>query len=108
MVLERLLQLPWRPGMFFNVNMPACAPEQVKGIRATRQGLRPAGSFKPVRRVDERHVPYYWIKIAFPDGGYSEGNDLQAIKQGEVSVTPLQLDMTAHGLIPEVSRLFQN
>jgi len=41
------------------------------------------------RRADERHVPCYWIKIAFPDGGERDGNDLQAVLDNEVSATPL-------------------
>jgi len=58
------------------------------------------------RRADERHVPCYWIKIAFPDGGERDGNDLQAVLDNEVSATPLQLDMTARPLMPELDSLF--
>ena len=63
-------------------------------LRVTTQGLRPPGTFRPMRRVDERHVPYYWTKIDYADGGHAPGNDLQAALDREVSVTPLQLDMT--------------
>lgn len=106
LVIRQLLDLDWRPGLFVNVNFPNCPVDQVTGIRATRQGLRPAGAFRPVRRVDERHVPYYWIKIGFPEGGHAEGNDLQAALDNAVSVTPLQLDMTAHDRLADVGRLF--
>lgn len=107
-VIERLLKARWRPGMFVNVNFPNCPPEQVGGIRVTTQGQRPAGAFRPVRRVDERHVPYYWIKIGFPEGGHAPGNDLQAALDNEVSVTPLQLDMTFHEAVGEFSALFSD
>jgi 5'-nucleotidase len=105
-VIDKLLKLDWRPGLFCNVNFPDCPVEQVTGIRATTQGQRPSGAFTPVRRVDERHVPYYWIKIGFPEGGHGEGNDLQAALDKAVSVTPLQIEMTAHNVLPSVSRLF--
>lgn len=105
-VIEKLLAMTWRPGTFVNVNFPNCPPEAVSGIRVTRQGVRPPGSFKPIRRVDERHVPYYWIKIAFPDGGEADDNDLGAMRDNAVSITPLQLDMTAHDLLPDFAALF--
>jgi 5'-nucleotidase len=104
-VIRRLLGMRWRPGTFMNVNFPDCPPESVRGIRITRQGMRPTGAFLPVRRVDERHVPYYWIKAAFPDGGHEPGNDLQAALDNEVSITPLQVEMTAHA-VPELEALF--
>ena len=104
-VLAKLLAMEWRPGLFVNVNFPNCPPEAVTGIRPTTQGMRPAGAFRPVRRVDERHVPYYWIKIGFPEGGGENGNDIQAALDNAVSVTPLQIEMTAHDLIPSLSAL---
>jgi 5'-nucleotidase len=105
-VIQRLLTMKWRPGMFVNVNFPNCPPDAVTGIRVTSLGIRPPGSFRPVRRVDERHVPYYWIKAAFPDGGEAEGNDLRAALDHAVSVTPLHLDMTLFGILPEMRELF--
>jgi len=108
LVIRRLLQMNWRPGTFVNVNFPDCPPEAVTGIHVTNQGLRPPGSFRPVRRVDERHVPYYWIKAAFLDGGALSGNDLQAIADNAVSVTPLQIDMTARAMLTELTDLFRS
>lgn len=107
-VIRTLLAMPWRPGIFVNVNFPGCPPEKVTGLRVTRQGVRPSGAFQPVRRVDERHVPYYWIKATFPDGGHEHGNDLQAARDDEVSITPMQIDLTAHELIPDLTRLFRD
>lgn len=105
-VIEKLLAMDWQPGQFVNVNFPNCPVEEVTGIQVTTQGMRPPGSFRPVRRVDERHVPYYWIKIAFPDGGAAPGNDLQAALDKAVSITPLQVDMTAHAMLPRLGALF--
>ena len=104
-ILERLLATPWRAGSFVNVNVPDVAPEAVTGVRLTHQGRRPPGSFKPVRRVDERYVPYYWIKIGHMQGGFDEGSDLAAIRDGAVSVTPLQLDMTDREMRIDLSGL---
>ena len=105
-VLDALLQHDWKPGQFFNVNFPDCPPDAVQGIRATTLGLRPEGAFRPAGRVDERHVPYWWIRINFPVGGNQPGNDLQAALDREVSVTPLQLDMTDHATHRNLQALF--
>jgi 5'-nucleotidase len=106
-VIEKLLRLEWRPGSFINVNFPDCPPEDVRGIDVTTQGLRPPGTFKPVRRVDERHIPYYWTRIDFPDGGHAPGNDLQAFRDNKISVTPMQLDMTDRAAMAGLRALFE-
>jgi 5'-nucleotidase len=106
LALKRLLDMDWEPGQFVNVNFPDCPPEEVKGLRVTSQGMRPDGAFRPVGRVDERHVPYWWIKINFPEGGNAPGNDLQAAIDKEVSITPLRLDMTDHNSLERMRALF--
>lgn len=98
-VLRKLLAMDWQRGTFVNVNFPHCPVQDVTGIAATRLGLRPPGSFQPVRRVDERGVPYYWLRINFGPGGEVAGSDLAAVAENKVSVTPVQLDLTAHGLV---------
>jgi len=105
-VIRRLLTMNWRPGTVVNVNFPNCTPDSVTGIQITSQGMRPPGSFRPVKRVDERHVPYYWIKADYLEGGEAEGNDLRAALDNAVSVTPLHLDMTLRAMIPEMRKLF--
>jgi 5'-nucleotidase len=96
-LLKRLLACDWEPGAFVNVNFPDVPPERVAGRRVTSQGRRLPGSFRPVRRVDEREFPYYWIKLAYKVGDLEEGTDLHAIAANEVSVTPMRMDFTSSG-----------
>ena len=96
-ILRRLLDCDWQPGSFVNVNFPDCPPQDVTGVEVTTQGRRMPGSFRPVRRVDERAVPYYWIKLAYEVGDLEAGTDLSAIARNAVSVTPMQMDLTASG-----------
>lgn len=104
-LLARLLAAPPAPGGFVNVNFPDCAPDEVTGLRVTRQGQRPPGSFVPQPRVDERAVPYYWIRLAYRDGGELAGTDLEAIRDRAVSVTPMHLDLTDHARTAVLARL---
>ena len=106
-IIARLLRYDWKPGTLVNVNFPDCPPQDVTGIRVTRLGQRPPGAFIPEARVDARHVPYYWVKIALPEGGHAPGNDLQAMLDKEISITPLQLDMTCYTEIPALTALFE-
>ena len=95
-VLEKLLTCDWQPGTFVSVNFPDAPPEAVTGTYITTQGLRLPGSFRPTKRVDGRNVPYYWIQSAYSVGTLEAETDLEAIADNAVSITPLQLDMTAH------------
>jgi len=80
-------------GTLFNVNVPYLPEAEIKGIKVTRQGLRVYRD-KLDQRLDPRNRPYYWIGGESPTGVQKEGTDFGAIKQGYVSITPLQLDLT--------------
>jgi len=95
-ILRRLLACDWQPGAFVNVNFPDAPPDAVGETRVTTQGRRLPGSFLPVRRVDERAFPYYWIKLAYKTSELEAGTDLHAISENAVSVTPMHLDFTAN------------
>ena len=73
LILERLLAAEWQPSTFVNVNFPNAAPDAISGIRVVSQDQRPPGSFLPEGRIDGRGVPYYWIKLAYKDGGFDPG-----------------------------------
>jgi 5'-nucleotidase len=90
------------PRSFININVPSGTP---KGLRVTTQAKR-----NHITQIDARTDPrgndYYWIEEALdeyhPDSGRS---DYEAVKEGYVSVTPLQPDMTAYDLLePLVTR----
>jgi 5'-nucleotidase len=79
-----------------NVNFPACAPDEVEGVRVTRQGKRNLGFLNIAERRDGRGNPYFWIGFerAAAQDAPEEGTDLAALAARWVSVTPLRLDRT--------------
>jgi 5'-nucleotidase len=85
-------------GVLLNVNVPSIPPEQIAGVRFTRMGLRIYRD-ELVQRVDPRGEPYYWIGGPAPTGVEQEGTDIWAVANGYISVTPIQLDLTAHDLV---------
>ena len=79
-----------------NVNFPACAPGDVKGVAVVRQGKRNQGFLRVDERRDGRGNPYFWIgfeRLAMIDPP-GEGTDLAALAAHYVSVTPLRLNRT--------------
>lgn len=61
----------------------------------TRLGLRIYRD-ELIRREDPRGKPYYWIGGDEPTGLPEEGTDIGALAGNYVSVTPVQLDLTAY------------
>jgi 5'-nucleotidase len=88
-------------GVLLNVNVPYLKEDELKGFMVTRQGLRLYRD-KLDARTDPRGKPYYWIGGEFPIGVDEEGTDYGALKAGFVSITPLQLDLTARAAMEEL------
>jgi len=81
---------------FLNVNVPSGRP---KGLQLTRQGKRVYEGGSVVCNSDPRGNDYYWIgagELCFQN---LEGTDFNAIQAGQVSVTPLHLDLTNYAAL---------
>lgn len=85
-------------GVFLNVNVPHLPWADLRGVEVTRLGRRIYRDAL-VRRSDPLGRPYYWIGGEPPSGEVAEGTDIWAIETGHVSVTPVQMDMTAYRLL---------
>ena len=93
-VLRPLIEQPMAPRTLVNVNFPAIDPDEIKGIRVCRQGLRDYGRLRIVERTDPRGFPYFWFGLAPTVETPGHQTDLESIAEGYVSVTPLHLDLT--------------
>ena len=93
-VLEK--GLPTRT--FLNINVPT---GPTKGFRVTVQARR-----NHITKVDERIDPrgqrYFWIEEGQNEWEPHDRSDFQAVRDGYISVTPLQPDLTAYSVIPTV------
>ena len=85
-----------------NVNVPFLKQQELRGFRVTRQGLRVYHS-RLDERIDPRGRPYYWIGGDAPTGLAELGTDVGALSEGFVSVTPLQLDLTAYRALSDIN-----
>lgn len=94
-VVKKLLDQKWPDGVLMNVNFPDRAPDNVEGIRVTRQGRRDPGLLTIDARRDTWGESYYWLAYERRrSAGAAEGTDLDAVYNGFVSVTPLFLNLT--------------
>lgn len=97
-VAQMLVSQALPKNLLLNVNVPYLPVAELKGYRISRQGLRIYRD-ELVRREDPRGRPYYWIGGEAPTGVDEEGTDFGDLKAGYVSITPIQLDLTAHAMI---------
>ena len=93
-LLTKLLAGPLPPDLCLNVNFPAIQPDEVTGIRATRQGSRSIRAIDIDARDDLRGKPYYWLNFDRAGGHQAPDSDIQALREKAVSVTPLRPDRT--------------
>ena len=75
-ILRKVIDAGVPRNTVINVNFPACAPDEVMGVRVTRQGKRNLGFLKVDQRRDGRGNPYFWIGFerAGDDGHAGRGH----------------------------------
>ena len=103
-VTTKMLNLDLPKNILLNVNVPYLPLAGLKGYRISRQGLRIYRD-ELVKREDPRGRPYYWIGGEAPTGVPETGTDFGDLQDGYVSITPIQLDLTAHDLLARLRDL---
>ncbi len=92
---KRVYQEGLPKGLILNVNVPNLPENQIKSHVWTKLGKRNYGDII-VEKMDPRGKAYFWI------GGDEKGfedikdSDCNAVLEGKISITPLQVDMTSH------------
>ena len=103
-VARAMLERPLPSRTFLNLNVPKGEP---KGFRVTVQASR-----NHITSVAERHDPkgrpYFWIDEGQNEWEPHDRSDYQAVRDGYVSITPLQPDLTAHHALSSVEKLSLN
>lgn len=83
---------PW----LLNVNVPDIPYEQLKGHTVTRLGKRHKAE-PVIKSVNPRGETVYWVGPAGKAQDAGEGTDFHAVANHQVSITPLQIDLTQYG-----------
>jgi len=93
-----------RPGTILNINIPAVPVSEIKGVIFTKQGKSYwEDSFEV--RADPNGRDYYWLtgKMVITDD--KKENDIIAVKENYVSVTPLHYDLTDYSAYEELKNI---
>ena len=95
-IIRNLLDNPLAGDSLLNINVPDCPPDEIKGIVATRLGFRHKAE-PTVKQFDPYGNPIYWVGPAGDAQDAGPGTDFYAVGQRQVSVSPMQVDLTRHG-----------
>ncbi len=92
-------------GTFLNVNFPPLQKDDLPrpDTVITKLGRRNYGR-EVVEKSDPRHQAYYWLggsELGFDD---IPGTDCNAVADGHISVTPVDLDLTHYSMMQRLSR----
>ncbi len=89
--------------VMLNVNVPALYPEEIKGIKITKQAASRFVEEFVSEKLDSGKKVYTLvgeIEVFDADGT----SDEEAVADGFISITPLKIDLTDYGAIPTFER----
>lgn len=90
--------------MVLSVNVPALPQEEIKGIKVCKVGARSyTNNYVPIRQEEDGVV--YELRDELIDV-HHEGTDTFYLRDGYVTISPLQYDLTNFSLINDVSKWF--
>ena len=92
----------------FNINFPDCAPDDVAGLRFTRQGRRDVHQILVDARTDPRGHPYYWLSFRREVRTPPPDTDLFAIFNRLVSITPLKMNLSDERALAHLGNMERN
>ncbi|MDP1924352.1 MAG: 5'/3'-nucleotidase SurE [Thiobacillus sp.] len=100
-LVRRIQAQPPTEPMLLNVNVPDCAWDELDGISVTRLGKRHKAE-SVVKTTNPRGQTVYWVGAAGAAADAGEGTDFFAVANGQVSITPLQMDLTRYNQMNSV------
>lgn len=99
--IRSLMEQPPARDLLLNINFPDVPAAEFGRWEVTRLGNRHK-SEPALKTVDPRKRTAYWIGLAGPGQDVGPGTDFHAIAGRNISVTPLQFDLTRHALLEQL------
>ena len=99
--IEQVLAAGLRGGRVISINLPPLLPDQEPtGVKVVRQCVRPwVDTYE--ERKDPRGRSYFWNSSVFTLGDTEDDTDVAALRDGYITVTPLQFDLTHYPMLRE-------
>ena len=93
--------------VLLNINVPDIEYHQLRGIEVTRLGRRHKAE-PVIKSKSPRGETVYWVGAAGAAQDAGKGTDFYAIQQNQVSVTPLQTDLTRYDQLDLIAKWLNN
>ena len=104
-IVERAVALGISPGMVLNVNIPRLDRGEPKGVKVVPQSTTPwTDSYD--RRTDPRGRAYFWLSDQGDREPEEHDTDLSALRDGYITVTPLQYDLTQYAQLEHLGSVW--
>lgn len=94
-IVDQHIASPIPTNRLLNVNIPDVPYDELKGHEVTRLGARHHAETM-IKQKDPRGHDVYWLGPPGKEQDAGFGTDFYAIENGLVSITPMQVDLTAH------------
>ena len=100
-VARQMARRPLPKGTLLNVNLPNLPAKKIKGVRVTNQSRTCFNDWFE-KRTDPHGNTYYWMTGDYEPKDADKASDLNALRAGYVSVTPIQFDLTDYKFLSEL------
>jgi 5'-nucleotidase len=94
-IVDQHIKSPIPTNRLLNVNIPDIPYSELQGRQVTRLGARHHAETM-IKQLDPRGHEVYWLGPPGKEQDAGEGTDFYAIENRLVSITPMQVDLTAH------------
>ena len=94
-LVKRYQKIGFPPPLLININVPDLPYEALQGIVITRLGKRHKAE-PVIKSTTPRGDTVYWVGAAGNAQDAGDGTDFYALQQRQVSLTPLQIDLTQY------------
>ncbi len=92
-LVGKIVERPLAGPMLLNINVPDIPYEQIQGVVTTRLGKRHKAE-PVIQSKSPRGETLYWVGAAGEAQDAGPGTDFYAVANRQVSITPLQADLT--------------
>jgi 5'/3'-nucleotidase len=98
-VIRQFAKGAWSQGSILNINFPDVPIGEVGSIELTTQGTGLMEDVEVISGIDPRSLEYHWLRLRRSAREDAAGSETFAIRQGRVSVTPLQFERTNQAIL---------
>lgn len=101
-IIKAAIKAPLKDDMLLNVNIPYNRQGHIAEYVVTRLGNRHKS--EPAQQAtDPKGRTVYWVGPVGAEQDAGAGTDFHAIRSGQVSITPLQVDLTSYAALDDLS-----